>query len=89
MYLPQKVPLLTCTNTVKNITVIIAVRNIFLLGLCNKYPKEKAMAPRKPPYAIMNWSLGVNFTMRNLLINQVKPRTPRKETENVTLDTYK
>lgn len=52
-------------------TVMMAVRNISLLGKCSFFsrkPSEKAMAPRRPPYAMMNWSLVVSLTMRNLLI---------------------
>lgn len=63
-------------------TVMMAVRNISLMGkwsLFSRKPREKAMAPRRPPYAMMNWSLVVSLTMRNLLMIKVRPTTPEKE----------
>lgn len=48
---------LTWTKTVKKMTVIMAVRNISLMGkwsLFSRKPREKAMAPLRPPYAMIN-----------------------------------
>ena len=71
--------LFTWTNTVKKTTVMMAVRNMFFLVKCSgdsRYTRENAIAPRRPPYATMNWSLQVSFTIRNLLMIKVKPITP-------------
>ncbi|KAG7276045.1 hypothetical protein CRUP_038501 [Coryphaenoides rupestris] len=55
----------------------------------NAAPREKAIAPRRPPYAMMNWSLVVSFTMRNLLMmKECGPSTvatPRKMKIRVSL----
>lgn len=41
---------LTCTKTVKKMTVMMAVRNMcFISLLVSRNPSEKAIAPRRPP----------------------------------------
>ncbi len=75
---------LTCTKTVKKMTVMVAVRNMSFMGkssLDSRNANEKAMAPLNPPYATMNWSLPLSFTIRYLLMMNVKPTTPAGQTE--------
>ena len=79
----------------KNTTVMMAVRKRVFMGWSgSRKPREYAMAPRRPPYATMNWSFFVNLTMRNLLITYVRPITPETDDmervgKNVRINSYK
>lgn len=75
-----KISLNTCTKTVKKITTVVAaMKSFFLWKSGSKTTKEKQMAPLRPPYAIMNWSLRVTVLMCNLLMMKVRTRTPKRD----------
>lgn len=64
----------------KRITTVVAAMKSFFLGKSgSKKTREKQMAPLRPPYAIINWSLLVTVFTCNLFTKKVNTRTPIKQ----------
>lgn len=64
-------------------TTIAAVIKSFFLGNAaesgRRKTREKQIAPRSPPYAMINWSFIVSVIVRNWLIIRVRKNTPKKK----------
>ena len=78
-------PNVTCINTVKIMTKGVVVTNIDrgpTVSPSSICTIEKAMAPRRPPYAIMNCSCMLIFLTRSLFASHVSRNTPTQDLSN-------
>ncbi len=69
-------------KTVKNTTAIVAVTNSFFRSIfvsSKTSARANAIAPRKPPYDIINISIRVNSSKRQQLAILAKIAIPRRK----------
>ena len=70
----------TCTKTVKNTIMIVAVMNSLFSGTISSSSdraRQNAIPPRNPPKAIINWSMRVNLISRRRFRNHASIVTPK------------
>jgi hypothetical protein len=79
---------ITWMKTVKIMTIRVVVTNIGrdpTMSSSSISTIEKAIAPRNPPYAMMNCSCMLIFFTRSLFVSQVNRNTPVHITAQVKL----